>query len=366
MKPLIPIFLSITMLLTSFSCSRSSSSLPDEGSGNTIVFTRVYEPREKAFSLLIPKGWQTDGGILRVDPLSQGGAAQSIAAKLDFTVKKDSAGTVLMRWLPDMLYFDSRYSPAGQMGLLPAGSNYNGMLVYPLMPASQFITQMAFPYAHPQAQNVNVVSSKALTEVARSYQKRVNQFFSQMGFQYDAALSDMTYQEAGTEYEEKMVTVIENWGQLGAGMWGNKETVLVRAPRDEFKKWEAVFSIIQNSVKIDPQWLSGEIRGQIQRGQIALNTQQEIQRIEQEIVTHRQKTNAEIHNDMFLTLTDQEEFVNPYTNEIDMGSNQWKYRWVNESGDVIYTDNGSYNPNVDIHLNRSDYKKTPIRKRFPQ
>ena len=49
-----------------------------------------------------------------------------------------------------------------------------------------------------------------------------------------------------------------------------------------------------------------------------------------------------------------------------MGSNQWKHRWVNESGDVIYTDREDYDPNTDVHLNRSDYKRTPIRPRFPQ
>lgn len=176
----------------------------------------------------------------------------------------------------------------------------------------------------------------------------------------------MIYRDGGMEYEEKMFVVIEDWGQVGMGIWGNKGAILARTPRGDFKKWEAVFSIIQNSVKIDPQWLSREIRGQMYRGQVALNTQQEIQRIEQEMTAHRQKTNAEIHNDMYLNLTGQEEYVNPYTNEIDMGSNQWKYRWINESGDVIYTDNGSYDPNFDIDLNRSGYKKTPVRKRFPQ
>ena len=356
----------VIALVSASSCSRSSSSNPDEGAGDTIVFTRVYEPNEKAFSILIPQGWQVAGGIVRVNPLTQGGAAQSIAAKLDFTVKKDDSGTVLIRWLPDMLYFDARYSPAGQMGMFPAGSNYNGMPVYPLMPASQFITQLALPYAHPQARDVQITDNKALPKLARGYQNRVNQFFPQLGFQYDAALADVTYKEGTAEYTEKIIAVIENWGQLGAGMWGNKETILIRAPKNEFKKWEAVFSIIQNSVKIDPRWLAGEIQGQIKRGQIALDTQREVQRIEQEIVAHQQRTNAEIHNDMFLTLTDQEEYVNPYTKEIDMGSNQWQHRWINESGDVLYTDNPSYNPNHDVHLKRSDYKKTPVRKRFPQ
>ena len=95
-------------------------------------------------------------------------------------------------------------------------------------------------------------------------------------------------------------------------------------------------------------------------------TQKEIQRIGREITEHRYRTNAEIQNDMFLTLMGQEEYVNPYTKEIEIGTDKWKHRWINESGDVIYTDDEYYNPNTDVHLNRSDYKRTPIRKRFQQ
>ena len=85
-----------------------------------------------------------------------------------------------------------------------------------------------------------------------------------------------------------------------------------------------------------------------------------------EMTSHRQKTNAEIHNDMFLTLTEQEEYINPYINEIELGTNQWQYRWINESGDVIYTDDKDYDPYTDIKLNRSDFKRSNIRKRFPK
>jgi len=91
-----------------------------------------------------------------------------------------------------------------------------------------------------------------------------------------------------------------------------------------------------------------------------------VQRIEKEIVGHRQKSISEIHNDMFLMLTDQEEYINPHTKKVEMGSNQWNTRWENENGDVIYTSDENYRPNQDIHLNRSDYKRSVIRKRFPQ
>ncbi len=72
----------------------------------------------------------------------------------------------------------------------------------------------------------------------------------------------------------------------------------------------------------------------------------------------RQKTNAEINKDMFLTLTGQEEFVNPFTNEVEAGSGQWKNRWVNESGDVVYSNNTDYDPNQDGKLGGSFKRST--------
>jgi len=335
-----------------------------KGSAQVTRFTRVREPRENAFTVLIPAGWQTEGGIFRVDPTAAGGPSQSIAAKCDFAVKSDGAGSVMVRWLPDVLFYDPSYSPAGQMGMFPPGSNYQGMTVYRVMPAPQFIRDIAFPYAHPQASGLQVKEAKSLPELAQKYRQYASAIVPGSTFSYDAALVTMTYQEGGKTYEEKMVTVVENWGQLGAGMWGNKETYYIRAPKGELGKWAPHLSTIQNSVVLNSQWIAGEIRGQAQRGEIALNTQREVERIGREITEHRQKTNAEINNDMFLTLTGQEEYVNPYTKEVETGSNQWKYRWVNESGEVLYTDTEEYDPNVDVDLNRSDYKRTPVRKRF--
>lgn len=336
------------------------------GRPGTIIFQRIAEPKENAFTILMPRGWQAEGGIFRVNPTAQGGAAQSIAAKLDFAIKKDPQGSVMIRWLPDVLFYDARYSPAGQMGMFPPGSNYNGMTVYPLMPAQQFIAQIAFPYAHPQASNVQIKDQRNLPKLTKQFLQNARTLAPMIDFSYDAAMVTFTYTENGSQNEERMIGVVENWGQAGAGMWGNKSTFLIRAPAGQLANWEAIFSVIQSSVRINHQWLAGEIRGQAQRGEIMLKTQQDMQRIERQITEHRQKTNAEIHNDMFLTLTDQEEYVNPYTNEVEVGSNQWQYRWVNESGEVIYTNDENYDPRTDVHLNRNDYKRTPVRKRFPQ
>ncbi len=124
--------------------------------------------------------------------------------------------------------------------------------------------------------------------------------------------------------------------------------------------------MIQDSYQTSPQWWAMELQGQIQRGEMAWKSQQEINRIAEEIAAHRRETNAEIRNDMYLNLTDQEEYVNPYTNEIDVGSNQYQNRWVNSQGDVIYVDDGSYDPNADINMQLvKDFKRSEIRPRGP-
>ena len=66
---------------------------------------------------------------------------------------------------------------------------------------------------------------------------------------------------------------------------------------------------------------------------------------------------------MFLTLTSQEEYVNPYTKEIELGSNEWKNRWVSEGGDVIYSNDINYNPNLDNTTGRTDFKLSEVKKR---
>ena len=68
-------------------------------------------------------------------------------------------------------------------------------------------------------------------------------------------------------------------------------------------------------------------------------------------------------DDMFLTLTDQEKYMNPFTNQIETGSNQWDYRWVKEAGEVIYTNDEYYDPRLDVNLNRVDIESPPIIKK---
>ncbi len=182
-------------------------------------------------------------------------------------------------------------------------------------------------------------------------------------YTYDAATVAVTYEEDGVRYKERMVTTIEDTGRLALGMWANKETFVVRAPEAEFDGMVPLFALIENSFQVDPAWLSAENRGADQRARMALQHQRDMQQEAQEIVDNRRRVNAEIANDAYLNLTNQEEYVNPYTNQVELGTNQWPNRWQDPDGGVLYTDDPNYDPNRDPNLSRTDFKRSAIRPR---
>jgi hypothetical protein len=322
-----------------------------------VIFERMDEPKENAFSILKPTGWIAEGGILRLDPTVMGGPANCIEAKLDFTLKMDPAGTVMMHWLPDMYYVDLRGSLVA--GMFPTGSNYNGMTVIPKMPAQQFATEGIIRWTRGSVSNLVIKENNPAPKVVEII--RQSEAYLGMNYIYDAVILDYTYTENGIQYYERLLTVVQDLGPAFAGMWKNRNNIIIRAPLSEFSKWEPIFSEINSSSILNLKWIEGEVRGQIQRGEIVAQTMQEINRIDQEIQQGHMKTNSEINHEMYLNLTSQEDYLNPFTNEIDRGSNQWNYRWVNEQGNILYTDDVNYNPNIDPTLQIQGYKLSKVK-----
>lgn len=38
----------------------------------------------------------------------------------------------------------------------------------------------------------------------------------------------------------------------------------------------------------------------------------------------------------------------------------WNYHWENPNGEVVMSNNTRYDPNHDISINRSDFKRSPV------
>jgi hypothetical protein len=59
-----------------------------------VVFTRYVDRTEGAFLLLVPRGWKTRGGMVRMNALSAGGAGNATDAKIDFTVSREGGEVI--------------------------------------------------------------------------------------------------------------------------------------------------------------------------------------------------------------------------------------------------------------------------------
>jgi len=325
---------------------------------NAILFTRHDEPKEKALSLLVPYGWIIEGGAIRLLDPNIAGASNLVDCKFDLTVKKDAEGSVMIRWLPDILCIDQRNAFGN-----PEGAIFNNTLVRRKRDPASFILQVAIPYAHPRAVKVKVRSSKQLPGLANRYAGMVDptvKMYTNMS--YKAAILEFTYEENGKTYLERLVALIEDYGMNGGGLWKNRETMLIRAPLEEISKWEPVLKVVQNSVIWNFNWIAGELKGQQQRSGVMAATQKELQAMDNAINENRRNTNSEINKDMYLTLTGQNEYANPFTGKIETDTDNWKNRWINSSGDIIYSNDRGYDPNRDPDLKITGFKQSVPRR----
>ncbi len=333
----------------------------DAGEPTGLSFVRMDEPKEKAFSLLVPKGWQAEGGIFRINALQAGGPINAMEAKCDLIYKSDAQGTVSFHILPDWVYVH-----VGAGGFLPAGSSYQGGKIRQIVDAPTLVQQL-FTQLHPAASAVKPLKITRLAGEKQSLDQGLaytNQLLAQVGmqggmFQSDAAGGMFEYSENGIQYREVLVTGLVD--MRAALTWKNTRTLAFRAPVGEFDQWRAVMDIMRFSIRFNPQWILQEAQGQRERAEIVEKIYKEIQRIDQEIVRKTTINREEIMNDNFLILTEQEEFVNPHTGEIEVDTDAYKHRWETPGGDIYYTNREDENPNT--FLQRTDYQRTLVRKR---
>jgi hypothetical protein len=332
----------------------------EQGSG--LSFVRVNEPNEGAFTILAPKSWKSEGGIFRVNPLQAGGPLNSIEAKCDLTIKSDDRGTVAFRILPDIVYAHMGIGA----GFFPPGSNYQGAIVRPLEDAPTHL-QALFSSIHPQASGVQKLKAARLPGEIHAMEKGLeytNQLLRQVGgaqmtYRSDAAGGVFEYTENGIRFREVIVTGVVD--MRAALTWKNTRTLLFRSPAAEFATWRPAMDIMRFSLQFNPQWVIREAEGQRERAEIVLKIYEEIRRIDREILRRTSVNRNEIMNDNFLVLTGQEEYVNPHTREVEVDTDAFKYRWVTAGGERYYTNREEENPNR--FMQRTDYQRTPVRKR---
>lgn len=333
----------------------------DTNEGSGIAFTRVFEPNEAAFSILMPRGWQQQGGIFRVNAAEAGGPLNAMEAKCDWLFTSDARGTVAFRILPDIVYGHTNIG-----GGFFQGRNYQGAEVRALVDAPTHLKSL-IQSLHPNAAGLRIIDIHRLPGEIESMNRGLaytNQMLAQIGlggqtFRCDAAGAVYDYTEGGTTYREVMVTGILD--MRAAMTWKNTRTLAFRAPAAQFDSFRPIMDVMRFSIQFNPQWILNEAQGQKERARIVMKVHDEIRRIDQEIVSRTNINREEIMNDNYLVLTEQEEYVNPHTGKVEVDTDAYRYRWKTPGGDVYYTNNEDDNPNTLLH--QTGYERTQVRKR---
>jgi len=236
------------------------------------------------------------------------------------------------------------------------------------MPDYAGFLQGLFRTLHPTVADVNVVEVKPmpeLSEVMRKINQGVDEQIRMLGLgatRYDAGGMIVEYTEGGVRFREGLVTCLVDM-RSSAAMWNNQHTQMLRSPAREVKQWKPVLDIICQSVRLNPEWFARASRAGAERARLSQETMRYIQSVDQQIAEHRSKTQAEIRYEDYLMLTGQEDYVNPYTKEIERDTSEYKYRWTTEGGDMIYTNQYGFNPNTQQEFNNKEWKLTPVRER---
>jgi hypothetical protein len=332
----------------------------------TLMMQRTWEPKEQAFSFLLPRGWTMEGGVFNVNPLQMNGPGNTTTPKCDLAVKADAKGTVMLRWAPGWNYADLSLSPSG-WSLFRPGMHYQGMPVRPIIGARQFLTELV-KSMRPQAADINVVAEDPMTEISAAYARRaepINQNLRKLGLaptRFEALALVVEYREAGEHFREVLSTTIAD-ARGGAFMWSNDDTIAFRAPVSRFEEWKPALDTIRASRQPNPQWVAAVTKASGERAKAALETQRYIANVANQIVENRRRTHAEIRHEQWLFISGQEEYTNPFNGQPERDTSYYSYRWVSNQGDVIYTDENSFDPNAIEEYKTREWKRTPIRKR---
>ncbi|MFH1810960.1 MAG: hypothetical protein ABIJ09_19625 [Pseudomonadota bacterium] len=326
-----------------------------------LALSRINEPREQAFSILVPAGWSVSGGIFRVNAATAGGPLNAIEAKCDLTLASQD-GLVSLRVLPDIVY---AHHGVGA-GLFAPGSNYQGATVRPLETALQHLRTL-LSLARPAATDVRFVKSSrlpgeiAVLDRAQSY---TNNLLRQVGgdgmtFVHDAAGAIIDFSEAGQAYRAAITTAVVD--MRAALTWKNTRALIFVAPRASFDHFRPVLDIVRASTRFNPRWVLSESQGQRERADFVVKVFDQMRQIEQDMLAKQRLNREEIMNDNYLVLTGQEEYINPHSGEVEVDTDRFKYRWSTAAGDRYYTDREDADPNA--LLQGGGYRRSAVRPR---
>lgn len=283
---------------------------------NLVKMVSWKDPKEGAFTVDVPAGWNVDGGVVR----------PYIDAALKITVTSGDMSIQVQNPYPpiytvpnQVLEFSgftegSRYNPSGGVS--------EDMIVMPEKTAQNYIETIL-------AKNLNlkVDSVKSRDDLTSKIPK----------FSYTTQTTAAEATLSGDGKIHKVIVIEQGIGIAGVSLWTAGVTHYF-APESEIGKVEQIATAMDKSFKLDSTWVKNEQVEIAKRSQIISQTQSEISNIISSTFEYRsasQDAMADKWSDAILGVQD---VYDPSTGENYTVPNTSKYYWTDGLNTVIGTD----------------------------
>jgi hypothetical protein len=329
----------------------------------TVSFVDTQGIGTKAFTMLIPSGWQSEGTINWV----LDNPAMPVAG--DFRAWNPN-GQEEFHFFANQAFFWSN-NPMNQQ-LFPPGSRYFGAEVHTPLGPIDALKEIALPKFRSDVQNLNVISEQELPEISKSFQTGTD-LSTGVITSAEAGKIRVEYTLNGVQMEDEMYCVLQSQDIPVQTLYGTTRNVnwymtyleSFRAEKGKLDSQSKTFQTISYFAKTDVNWLNKYnqvvnylIQKQIQQIQslgqlssIVSQTSNDISDANYAAWQQDQDTKDKMANDFSDSILGIQTYNNPIEGTtVDLPSG-YSSAWTNSLGDYILSDSSSYNPNIESNLN---------------
>jgi hypothetical protein len=329
----------------------------------SVAFTDTQGIGTKAFTMLIPSDWQSEGTINWV----LDNPAMPVAG--DFRAWNRN-GHEEFHFFPNQAFFWSDNPMILQT--FPSGSRYFGALVKTPEHVLDALVDIALPMFRSNVQNLKTVSRETLPQVANFFQTGTDTATGTITSAEGGKIR-VEYTQDGVSMEEELYCVIQTqdmpiptFGGTSRNLnWYMTYLQSFRAEKGKLDSQAKTFHTISYFARTDVNWLNKYnqvvnylIQQQIQQIQslgqissIASQASNDISDANYEAWQQNQNIRDQMGKDFSNSQLNIETYNNPFDGtKVDLPSG-YSSVWVNNLGEYILSDSASYNPNTESNLN---------------
>lgn len=343
-----------------------SPSASDEGTTvryKSVSFTDTQGIGTKAFTMLIPSDWQSEGNINWV----LDNPAMPVAG--DFRAWNPN-GTEEFHLYPNQAFFWSDNPMIQQT--FPTGSRYFGALVRSPLGSLDALKDIALPLFRSNVANLKIISRETLPQIKNNFQTGTDPATGVITSAEGGKIR-IEYTLNGVPMEEELYCIIQSQDipvQTLSGTTRNLNWYMTyvesfRAEKGKLDSESKMFQTVSYFARTDVNWLNKYnqvvnylIQQQIKKiqslGQISSivsQTSNEISDENYEAWQQNQNVRDQMGKDFSNSQLNIETYNNPFDgSKVDLPSG-YSNVWTNSLGEYAFSDSPSYNPNTESNLN---------------